>query len=1032
MNDWENPQLFAQNRLPARSYFIPYADIDTALTYDRGATDRLILLNGTWKFHLSPTVQQTPTDFWHAEFDDTSFDEIEVPSMWQLKGFGKPWYTNVNYPFPVEPPRVPNENPTGSYRRHFALSEDQIKGRQTILRFEGVDSYFKVWVNGHYVGLSKGSRLPSEFDVSKYVKAGDNLIAVRVTQWSDATYLEDQDMWWLSGIFRDVALVLRPTAHIADVHLDASLDKSFANGVLDAKIATTAASGAKVELKVFDALGHVVASESKPAADATSFKLNIAKIQPWTAETPYLYTAVVSLIDGAGKTLESIPQRIGFRTIEIENGAIHVNGKHVYFKGVNRHDVHADLGRTVSLESMILDAKLMKQGNVNSVRTSHYPNDPRWLDICDEYGLYVIDECDMETHGFYYKYDDDPSKDAQWQGACVDRMTRLVHRDKNRACVFMWSLGNESSLGVNHYAMRDAAKAIDPRPIHYEGDGKLDCADVFSKMYAGLEEIGKIQKAEEDIHHYGMHAPPSVYKDKPFVLCEYVHAMGNGPGGLTEYWETLLKSERTQGAWVWEWIDHGLRAKNSEGVEYYAYGGDFGEDVHDGNFVCDGLLFPDRTPSPGYFEVKKVYEPVVAEAIDLASGRIKLVSRYDHRSTDHLTLGYAVTCDGKTIASGALPMPAIPESGSADITIPLSKPAILKPGAAYYVTLRLSLAGDTVWASHGHEIATAQFKLPWEAPARAIKASTLPNVCVRDSALAVHIAGATFDLDICRVSGVMQSLRHNNTPLLTRGPKLNFWRATTDNDRGGANMAKQWNEARLHLLRYRCDEVKVEPHTRHFARVTVSSRFALPVAHRRGITVTTTYTILGSGDILIDTHGVPEGDMPPQWPRVGLMMGLPPQYDQVQWFGRGPGESYADTKQAQLFGHYRATVDELFTNYVFPQENGLRSDCAFVSLTDLRGQGLLVSGDPLHFSASRYTPQDIETARHPHELAKRDDVTLIVDHAHDGIGTNSCGPGVFEKHQLKPAEFRFTMRLRPFTIDAGSPGEIARQAFEIG
>jgi len=841
-------------------------------------------------------------------------------------------------------------------------------------------------------------------------------------------------MWWLSGIFRDVSLVLRPTAHMADVDLSATLDGAYLNGVLDVKITTAGASGASVELKLFDALGHVVATETKPASDSTAFKLSVPKVSAWTAETPTLYTAVVSLIDGSGKPLESIPQRVGFRTVEIKNAAIRINGKHVYFKGVNRHDVHPDLGRSVSLESMILDAQLMKQNNVNSVRTSHYPNDPRWLDICDEYGLYVIDECDLETHGFYYKYDDDPSKDAVWKDACVDRMTRMVHRDKNRASVFMWSLGNESSLGQNHYAMRDAAKAIDAqkRPIHYEGDGKLDLADVFSKMYPGPEEITKIQQAEQDIGHNGMQLSPSVYKDKPFVLCEYVHAMGNGPGGVQDYWDVLLKSERTQGAWIWEWIDHGMRTKTPEGIEYYAYGGDFGEDIHDGNFVCDGVLFPDRTGSPTLADLKKAYEPVVAEAVDLASGQLKLISRYDHRSTEHLTLGYAITCDGRMIASGGMPMPKIAESESAAITVPLAKPAILKPGAVYHLTLRTQLAGDTMWARRGHEISTAQFKLPWEAPARIIKASSLPPVTVRDSTLAIHVSGATFDLDICRLTGVIQSLRFNNTQLLTRGPKLNFWRASTDNDRGGENFDRVWREARFDKLRYRCDDVQVETHARHVARITVKSLIAPAAHHRRGIEATTTYTILGSGDVLIDTQGIPVGDQPRLWPRIGLMLGLPSHYDQVQWFGRGPGESYPDSKNSQLFGHYRATVDDLFTNYIFPQENGLRSDCTFVSLTNLRGQGLLVSADPLHFSASRYTPQALQEAKHPHELKPSGDITLILDHVHNGVGSASCGPGVLERYQLKPREFRFTMRLRPFTIDGGSPGELARQSFEVG
>lgn len=1037
MNDWENPQLFAKNRLAPRSYFIPYADECAALAQDRAASDRFVLLNGTWKFHLSPTVQQAPADFVKIEFDDAQWGDMPVPGMWQLNGYGKPHYTNVNYAFPVEPPFVPTENPTGCYRRVFTLSDQQIKHRNVILRFEGVDCFFTVWVNGREIGLSKGSRLPSEFDITKHVHAGDNLIAVRVTKWADSSYMEDQDMWWLSGIFRDTYLLLRPTTSVRDLHLVTSLEDNYKTGSLDAKVEVTAAKGAQVEIKLYDASGNVVATEKKPAADETKFQVKVPNALRWSAETPNLYTLVTTLLDAKGAALEAVPQRIGFRKVEIKDGVILFNGDHVIFKGVNRHETHADLGRSVSLESMLHDVLTMKRHNVNSVRTSHYPDDPRWYDLCDEYGIYVMDECDLETHGFGFKYDDDPLKNPDFKDACVDRMVRMVHRDKNRACVFMWSLGNESGLGANHYAMRDAAKAIDPvRPIHYEGDNKLEVSDVFSKMYAGPEEIERIQKGEEDATHYGMTLKPEAYKNKPFVLCEYVHAMGNGPGGMTEYWETLNKSPRTQGAWVWEWIDHGLRARTPDGTEYFAYGGDFGEDIHDGNFVCDGLLFPDRTPTPGLIEMKKVYEPVVTSAVDLGKGVLKLTNRRNHESIDDLSIGWSLLCDGGVIASGTVATPKILARKSADITIPLVKPAMLKAGSVYHLNLSLTLAADAKWAQRGHVVSTAQFELPWKAPSRIVHRASMRPLTMVESEHAVHITGSSVEVTFDRVLGVISALKHHNTPLLTSGPRVNFWRATTDNDRGGwgpgGPMAKQWHDHRLHQYRPRVVDVQIKQLDKTAAQATVKLRLAPPAFHRRGFNETTVYTFLGSGDILIDTHLVPEGEMPPQLPRVGLMMGLHRQFDQVQWLGRGPGESYSDTKSANLIGHYRATVDQLFTNYVFPQENGLRSDCRFVALTNLRGQGLLAAGCPsLHFGASRYTPQDLEQAKHPYELKKRDDITLILDHAHNGIGTASCGPGVFDQHVLKPQEFRFAMRLRPFSIDNGLPGEYARQSLEM-
>ena len=1033
LTDWQNPQLFAENRLAPRSFYVPYPDVESARAYDAAGSDRVVLLNGLWKFHLSPTVTATPENFFAVDFDDSGFDQLQVPSLWQLSGgdayrFGKPWYTNVQYPFPVDPPFVPTENPTGAYRRTFVLDDSQVAGR-TILRFDGVDSYFKVWVNGQYVGLSKGSRLASEFDVTGVVKAGENLIAVRVTQWSDASYAEDQDMWWLSGIFRDVSLVLRPKASVVDVDLRTTLTNGYADGVLNASITTTGSAG-QIELSIFDASGALLKSEKKPAAVTTAFESTFPKIEPWSAESPTLYTAVVTLLDSGGKVLEAIPQRIGFRSIEIIDGAIHINGKHVYFKGVNRHDAHADLGRTTSYEAMRTDALLMKQNNINSVRTSHYPNDPRWYDLCDELGLYVIAECDLETHGFGFEVETNPTKDPTWKDACVDRMVRTIHRDKNHPSIFMWSLGNESGLGQNHYAMRDAAKAIDPvRPIHYEGDGKLDCADVFSKMYAGIEEIGRIQRGEKVTHYGGAEVSRERMMSMPFVLCEYVHAMGNGPGGVKEYWETLYQNKRTQGAWVWEWIDHGLRTKTPDGREFFAYGGDFGEDVHDGNFVCDGLLFPDRTPTPGLAEVKKVYEPVVAEAIDLAAGKVRFTSRYAHITTAGLRLDYEVTADGKVIASGELDVPAIAAGESAEVQIPLKKPTALVAGAAYDLTIRGTLAGTTAWAPAGHLISTAQFRLPWRSAGRPAKVG---KVRVEKSARAVTFAAgattASFDL----ASGHLTSLAFNDIPLLTRSPQVNFQRATTDNDRGGWNIESQasrmWTEARIAQLRHRLISADFVGNSGGVATFQTTTRIAPPVHHQRWWDCTYTWSFFGSGDLRVGVDLTPHGEWYSQIPRIGLLMGIDAAFDQVQWYGRGPGESYSDTKDSQLFGLYRSTVDGLFTNYVFPQENGLRSECDFAALTNLRGVGLLAVGDPmLHFSASRFTPADLEAAKHPHELRKRDDITLILDHQHNGVGTASCGPGVLPQHVLKPQATRFALRLRPFSIDAGSPAALARQ-----
>ncbi len=1037
MNYWENPTLFAKNRLPARSYFIPYADEVAARTLDRGASDRLILLNGTWQFHYSLTVQESPGDFYKPAFDAAGFASIPVPSSWQLQGFGKPHYTNVQYPFPVDPPKVPTENPTGSYRREFFLTPEQAK-QAIILRFEGVDSVFTVWVNGKEVGLSKGSRLPAEFDISKFVKAGNNLIAVRVIQWSDASYMEDQDMWWLSGIFRDVYLLVRPTTHVFDVHVNTVLDSSYTDATLDVEVKLSGAPKGRVEIELLEAHGSAVGLAKKNASTANiSFSIDLKNPAKWTAETPNLHTLLVKLYDAKGTLLEVIPQRIGFRKIEIKNAALLVNGVRIMFKGVNRHEVHPDLGRSVSYESMLEDVRLMKQSNVNAVRTSHYPNDPRWYDLCDEFGLYVIDECDLETHGFTYdpKVVANPVHDPKYKAACVDRMVRMVDRDKNRPCVILWSLGNESGLGDNHKAMKAAAKKIDDtRFFHYEGDGTFEVTDVMSKMYASVEDMGKQDRGEEGMSHYGKKLDPKVYTKLPFIQCEYAHAMGNGPGGLADYWEAFRTHKRHQGGFVWEWVDHAIRTKNADGVEFFAYGGDFGDQPNDGNFVTDGLVFPDRKPSPGLAELKAHIRPVDAKAIDLASGKIELTNWLDFATLDHLALNYTVTADGAIIAAGSVAMPEIKPRKSKTITLLLPRQNALSAGQ-YFLNLSFTQKTDTLWAKAGHEVAMLQFKLPWAAPVRKpIRIKQLPTLRLADGKTTAVVTGSGFSLTFDKVRGVISSWTSQNAELIVAGPKMNFFRATTDNDRGGWGVENQfslaWRNAGLHWLQHRVDDVTVKKLGTTAVQITAAVRIAPPVKREEGISTVYTWTILGSGDVIASVSGKFTGKWPAQIPRVGLMTAIAPQLDQVSWFGRGPGESYADTFAATHFGKFSATVDELYTPYVYPQENGNRRDCSWVSLTNRRGAGLLMVGQPtIDFSAHWHTPMDFENAKHTYDLVKRPFISLNLDHRQTGIGTASCGPGVLEHYRLKPEPFEFAVRFKPYTVDAGSPGELAKVAF---
>ena len=1029
MNDWENPSVLHKNRLPGRAYAFPYPDESSALTGERGLSPWFQLLNGSWKFHYDETPVEAPKTFFEETFDVSQWDNIPVPSSWQMLGYGKPHYTNVQYPFPVDPPRVPTENPTGSYRRDFFIPNDW-SGRKILLRFEGVDSAFYVWVNGQQVGFSKGSRIPAEFDITPFVRSGSNSVSVQVYQWSDGSYCEDQDMWWLSGIFRDVYLLAVPQTHIWDIHVRTEIvEDDLFDGIVHfrAKIQNygSAIKDYSFHAMLFDKDGQYLSgfhSELDVAANGEEvMETGIGTTKPdrWSAETPNLYTLLLTLQDSAENVIEVIPVKIGFRQVEMKGGNLLVNGVPIIFKGVNRHEHHPDLGRAVPMETMVEDILLMKRHNINAVRTSHYCDDPRWYDLCDYYGIYLIDECDLETHGFGLLKDwqGNPANDPEWEAACVDRMVRMVERDKNHPSVIMWSLGNEANLGCNHKAMARAARESDPeRPIHYEGDYQLKVADVYSRMYAHLYDVIAIGEGTYD-------GPPR-YKAVPFILCEYAHAMGNGPGGLLEYWDAFYKYPRLQGGFIWEWVDHGIRQRTPDGQEYFAYGGDFGDFPNDGNFVCDGLIFPDRVPSPGLIEYKKVIEPVKVEAVDLAKGLFTITNRYDFRTLDHLSLNWSVMADGKIVQSGVEPIPHVEAGQSAELSIPYAIPAPA-PGTEYYVQISFALVSDEVWAKAGHEVAWSQFLLPVSAPARVLSVRDMPPISMEETDTLIRVSGTDFELVFDRVHGIISEWTSVGQELMNTGPRLNFWRAVTDNDRSWTN-AKAWRDAGLMSLQHRTDGVEVERLSDSVVKVCVKSRIAPPI-HGRAFDSEYTYTIYGNGDVLIQVHGVPQGDWPETLPRIGLRMSVPSGLDQVSWFGRGPGESYVDTKQAGRFGLYAMPVDDLYTPYIMPQENGNRSDVRWVSLTDKRGKGFLAVGLPaINFSAHRFTTMDLENAKHTYDLTPGHEITLNLDYRHNGIGTASCGPGPWPQYLLHPEEFTFGILLRPFSVDAMSAAESAK------
>jgi beta-galactosidase len=925
-------------------------------------------LSGTWSFRLSPRAVAA-SDFATDGYAYDGWSAITVPSHWQLEGHGKPAYTNKLYPFPVDPPRVPDDNPTGDYLRSFDVP-DGWPDAPIVLRFEGIDSCARVWLNGEELGVTSGSRLPSEFDVTSVVRRDrGNVLAVRVHQWSSGSYLEDQDMWWLSGIFREVSLLCRPVGGLDDVFVHADYDHGTGTGTLLVD-SSVPARVAVPELNLEFATGELI---------------EVGAVQPWSAEVPRLYAATVT---SAG---EIVSVRLGFRRVAIIDDVFTVNGQRVLFRGVNRHEFDPDTGRTVSDDVMLQDVLLMKQHNINAVRTSHYPPHPRFLELCDEYGLYVIDECDLETHGFVPEgagvVADNPAEDPRWEGELVDRMSRTVERDKNHPCIVMWSLGNESGSGRNLAAMAQWSRERDAsRPLHYERDWTARDVDVYSRMYTTHAEVELIGRHEEE----PLDDPELDARRRrmPFILCEYAHAMGNGPGGLADYQQLFETYPRCQGGFVWEWIDHGLRTHSADGVEFFAYGGDFGEPLHDGNFVADGLLFPDRTPSPGLLEFKKVVEPVRILAPD--GRQLSIENHYEVRDLSHLRFDWSLEEEGRPVAGGSLDVPATAAGDTSVVARPVLPPAT----GESWLTVRAVLAADEPWAGAGHEIAWAQFLVSAPAPAVARTSEV-----VRETTDEVSVGPGVFtdDGQLIRVGD-----------LDVTSPRLDVWRAPIDNDRSFSRDPQEilWRQIGLDRMQHRVDGVTVADD-----EVVVRTRVA-PAATTLGLGVTYRWSAPDDA-LLLQVDVTPEGDWPCPLPRLGVRMGLPAELTRVEWFGQGPGEAYADSALAARVGRFSTTIDEWQTPYVFPQENGQRAGVRWASITADDGSGLLVEGRPtVGLTVRRWPSEDLDVARHTSDLVPRDRVWLNIDVAQNGLGTASCGPGVLPSYRLEAAPTSFAVALR--------------------
>ncbi|MGP6139880.1 glycoside hydrolase family 2 TIM barrel-domain containing protein [Jeotgalibaca sp. A127] len=1024
--DYLNHQILHRNTLNPHAYFFGYQNKENALTYERKLARGFQLLNGLWKFMYTLTPEEGPEQFFSEQFADEEWETMPVPAHWELNGHGRPHYTNVQYPFPVDPPHIPSDNPTGLYRKNFNFNKADDNER-AILRFEGVDSAFHVWVNGEEVGYSTGSREPSEFDITDHIREGENTLAVKVYKWSAMSYLEDQDMWWMSGIFRDVYLYTKPEISIQDIFIKTELDKEYKDATLSLELKTdsiTEGSGYALNVTL---LNHdreeIIANDVQMSGNLTSLLLDVENPEKWTAETPYLYHLILTLKKN-DHIVEVIPQKVGFRMVELKDGLIQINGQPIMFRGVNRHEDNPDYGRAINFDWMVKDVQLMKQYNINAVRTAHYPADPRFYALCDEYGLYVIDETDIETHGFDIigKWNQ-LSDSLEWQPAYLDRMERMVERDKNHPSVIIWSLGNESGFGQNHVAMYDwAKKRDDTRLIHYEGETRdiltrtnndpqeeNVAADMFSTMYSSVELMDELGQRTE-------------FK-QPHILCEYAHAMGNGPGGFKEYMEVFRKHPRLQGGFVWEWMDHGIRKHTETGESYFAYGGDFGETPHDSTFVIDGLVMPDRTPSPALYEYKKVIEQIRVTDFSLEDKYITIQNDYDFINLDHV-YGVWQLVDGEEILrEGTLDLSDIQAGQEKKVELDLPQNSV---DQAFNPILNIQFLQkfNTRWAKSGHEIAWHQELLNTAKQAKK-DLLVVSQLHVDQNKNVLKVEGTNTEWIFNLNKGELVSWKVNELELLEQGFKLNIWRAPTDNDLKSSvefqtkSVAQDWKKHGLNHLQTRIKAVNVDK-SETDVTVTVETKVAPPVLDW-GFEVTTTYHIQADGRMAVNVEAKKVGEGPETLPKIGLQARINQTLQNVSWFGRGPGEAYSDTKLANRFGIWHAGIPELSTNYVVPQENGNRTDVSWVALNADSGSGLFVKGDDFNFSARPYTTENLETATHTHALEKQDFIELNVDQKHQGIGSATCGPGVLEQYVLLNQDFSFSFTMFAFSKNEWQP-----------
>ena len=1003
---YENLSVLHENTMPARAYYIPASKRMDNLVEHREESDRMQLLNGTWKFQYFNSIYDIQDSFFEKNYDTENFDEIQVPSVWQMAGYDTHQYTNIRYPFPFDPPYVPQDIPCGAYVHNFEYSRDE-KASKAFLNFEGVDSCFYVWINGSYVGYSQVSHMTSEFDVTDVLQDGTNTVAVLVMKWCDGSYLEDQDKFRMSGIFRDVYILKRPKQAISDYHIKTRIEDMLAKVEIEMKFY----SPLNVKISIEDRNGAVVALGS--IAEEGTAVLEIASPELWNTENPYLYKLILETEN------EVIVDHIALRKIEIKDQVIYLNGQKIKFRGVNRHDSDPVTGFTISLEQITTDLTLMKQHNFNAIRSSHYPNAPFFYEMCDKYGFMVIDEADIEAHGpfmIYRKEDTDYNRfkrwnekiadDPVWEEAIVDRVKLMVERDKNRFCIVMWSMGNESAYGCNFEKALEWTKNFDPdRITQYESaryrnyDETYDYSnlDVYSRMYPALSEI------QEYLDKDG---------SKPFLLVEYCHSMGNGPGDFEDYFQMIQDNDKMCGGFVWEWCDHAIAHGTAEnGKTIYAYGGDHGEEIHDGNFCMDGLVYPDRTVHTGLLEYKNVYRPARVISYNKESGELVLHNYMDFDDLkDYVKISYELTQDGLVISKGILSEFSVASHGEGKTNLKINVPE----NGKCYLKLIYHLKKELPLLDEDHILGFDEIEVSKEDTKCKLAEKWIPKTVV-DSELQVnendtqiHIKGREFAYTIDKRTALFTEMKFAGREYLNHPMELNIWRAPTDND---MYIKSEWKKAHYDKAYTRAYTTEVVQ-GKHGVKIT-SHASVVAETVQKILDVTITWKIEAAGKIDADI-AVTKDDEFPDLPRFGVRMFLDKKLSAARYFGMGPQESYCDKHQAASHGLYRANVDDLHEDYIRPQENGSHYDCEYVELNNSR-YGIVASAEKaFSFNASYYTQEELEKKTHNYELIESDSVVFCVDYALNGIGSNSCGPVVLEQYRFDDVLFRFQFTLIPY------------------